>query len=107
MDMPLADIERLLEQDHHLAKVGAVSVMDFQARNRKTSAERRGRSSTCISGEYLVRKAVGWMLREAGTGDERRLPAFLDQHAASMPQVITRYAIEKLDPAVRRRYLVR
>ena len=31
----------MLEQDDHLAKVGAVSVMDFQARSRKTSPDRR------------------------------------------------------------------
>jgi DNA alkylation repair enzyme len=41
MDMSPGEIETLLEQDDHLAKVGAVSVMDFQARSRKTSPERR------------------------------------------------------------------
>jgi 3-methyladenine DNA glycosylase AlkD len=54
----------------------------------------------------LVNKAVGWMLREAGKRDEPRLLAYLDAHAASMPRVTVRYAIEKLDPAVRSRYLV-
>jgi 3-methyladenine DNA glycosylase AlkD len=55
----------------------------------------------------LVNKAVGWMLREAGKRDEGRLLAYLDAHAASMPRVTVRYAIEKLDPAVRSRYLKR
>ena len=41
MDMPLAEIEKLLESPIHEARVGAVSVMDFQARNKKTSEERR------------------------------------------------------------------
>jgi len=180
MDMSPREIETLLEQDDHLAKVGAVSVMDFQARSRKTSPERRqalfdlylrrhdridtwdlvDRSAIWVVGEYLrdkprdvlyelarsdrpmerrtailstfafirhgelddsyriaevligddedlVRKAVGWMLREAGKRDETRLLAFLDEHAAAMPRVMVRYAIEKLDPEQRRKYSAR
>lgn len=175
--MPLDEVEALLESSNHLAKVGAVSVMDFQARDRKTSPERRkalfdlyirrhdridtwdlvDRSAIWVVGEYLrdkprdalyelarsarpmerrtailstfafirhgelddayriaellvdddedlVHKAVGWMLREAGKRDERRLFAFLDRRAASMPRVMLRYAIEKLDPEVAARY---
>ena len=180
MDMSPREIETLLEQDGHLARVGAVSVMDYQARSRKTPPERRqalfdlyvrrhdridtwdlvDRSAIWVVGEYLrdkprdilyelaksnramerrtailstfafirhgelddsyriaemligdeedlVHKAVGWMLREAGKRDEARLLAFLDQHAASMPRVMVRYAIEKLDPDLRRRYRAR
>ena len=180
MDMSPREIETLLEQDDHLAKVGAVSVMDYQARSRKTPPERRqalfdlyvrrhdridtwdlvDRSAIWVVGEYLrdkprdilyelatsnrpmerrtailstfafirdgelddsyriaelligdeedlVHKAVGWMLREAGKRDEARLLAILDQNAASMPRVMVRYAIEKLDPVRRRSYLVR
>lgn len=40
-DMALDEIEKLLEHDHHESRVGAVSIMDFQARNKKTSNERR------------------------------------------------------------------
>ena len=180
MDMSLADIEQLLESSNHLARVGAVSVMDFQARARTTSPERRqalydlylrrhdridtwdlvDRSAIWVVGEHLVdrprdvldelarserpmerrtailatfalirrgqlddayriaetlvhdpedlvHKAVGWMLREAGKRDEPRLLAFLDRHAASMPRVMVRYAIEKLDPSVADRYRAR
>lgn len=41
MDMPLSEIEKLLESPIHEARVGAVSIMDFQARSKKTSEERR------------------------------------------------------------------
>ena len=178
--MPLAEVRELLASPDHLARVGAVSIMDFQARDRRTSEDGRralfelyidqhdqidtwdlvDRSAIWVVGEYLrdkprdilyelarsdrpmerrtailstfafirrgelddsyriaellvgdeedlVHKAVGWMLREAGKRDEPRLLAFLDRHAATMPRVMVRYAIEKLDPAVRRSYLTR
>jgi 3-methyladenine DNA glycosylase AlkD len=53
----------------------------------------------------LVQKAVGGWVREAGKRDQERLLAFLDKHAATMPRVALRYAIEKLEPAARQRYL--
>jgi DNA alkylation repair enzyme len=180
IDMSPAEIERLLENPLHAARVGAVSVMDWQARRRGTSEERRrelfdlyirrhdlidtwdlvDRSAIWVVGEYLVdrprdvlyelarspepmrrrtailstvafirrgdlddtyaiaellltdpdelvQKAVGWMLREAGKRDEARILAYLDTNAAAMPRVTVRYAIEKLAPPVRARYLER
>ena len=41
IDMPLDEIEKLLESPLHEARVGAVSIMDFQARSKKTSEVRR------------------------------------------------------------------
>jgi len=40
-EMPLDEIEKLLESPIHEARAGAVSIMDFQARRKKTSAARR------------------------------------------------------------------
>lgn len=55
--------------------------------------------------EDIVHKGSGWMLRAAGDVDRRRLITFLDKHAATMPRVLLRYAIEKLDKPQRDHYL--
>jgi DNA alkylation repair enzyme len=41
IDMPLDEIESLLESPIHKARVGAVSILDFQARRKRTPPERR------------------------------------------------------------------
>ena len=41
MNMPLDEVEKLLESSIHEVRVGAVSIMDFQARSRKTPEARR------------------------------------------------------------------
>ena len=41
MDMPLNEVEKLLDSPVHEARVGAVSIMDFQARSKKTNESRR------------------------------------------------------------------
>lgn len=55
--------------------------------------------------EDLVNKGTGWMLRAAGDVDRKRLLEFLDKHAATMPRVLLRYAIEKLDKPQREHYM--
>jgi 3-methyladenine DNA glycosylase AlkD len=41
MNMELNEVEKLLESKIHEVRAGAVSIMDFQARNKKTTDERR------------------------------------------------------------------
>jgi hypothetical protein len=57
--------------------------------------------------EDLVNKGTGWMLRAAGDVDRQRLLEFLDKHAATMPRILLRYSIEKLDKTQRDMYLNR
>ena len=41
MNMPLDEVEELLDSPLHEARVGAVSIMDYQARSKKTTEARR------------------------------------------------------------------
>ena len=170
MDLPPTEIEKLLESQVHDIRAGAVSIMDWQARSKKTPESRRkelfdlyirrhdrindwelvDRSSPYVVGGYLfdkprdilyklarsknmwerrtaitstyyfirqndlddtfgiadilvydqedlVQKAVGGWVREAGKKDQKKLLAFLDRYAATMPRTTLRYAIEHLD----------
>lgn len=180
IELPPAELERLLESDVHELRAGALSVMDKQARRKRTPPDRRrelyelylrrhdridnwdlvdlaaphvvggyladqprdvlyelARSPnrwerrTAITAtayfiragdvgdtfaiaelllddpEDLVHKATGGWLRAAGDHDRDRLLAFLDRHAATMPRVMLRYAIEHLEPAQREHYRAR
>jgi hypothetical protein len=180
LEMPLPEIERLLEHPAHRVRVGAVSIMDFLARRKRTPEAvkrdlfalylrrhdridnwdlvdrcapsvigdaladaprdvlyrlarsevvwerrtaivatyafiRRGDldDTFAIAGllvddeEHLIHTAVGGWIREAGKQDPGRLLAFLDRHAATMPRIALRFAVEKLDQPTRDRYLER
>jgi hypothetical protein len=178
IDMPLAAVERLLDSPYYEARMGAVSIMDFQARSkRKTPEQHRAlfdlylrrhdrinnwdlvdRAAPYVVGGYLadksrdklyrlaksknpwerrtaivstyyfirsgdvedtfriaavlrsdkhelVQKAVGSWLREAGKKDQKRLLQFLEAHSSSMSRTTLRYAVEKLPPARRAKFL--
>lgn len=55
----------------------------------------------------LMRKAIGWMLREMGKRDRDLLLQFLDQYSKEMPRTMLRYSIEKLTEEERRYYMQR
>jgi 3-methyladenine DNA glycosylase AlkD len=178
IDMPPAEIEKLLESPIHEVRAGALSIMDKQGRRKSTTEGRRqelfqlylrridrinnwdlvdvcaphviGRHladkprailyqlarsknmwerrtaivSTCYfikQGEVddtfgiaellmrddqdLIHKATGGWVREAGKRDRRRLLAFLDRHAATMPRTALRYAVEHLGKREREHYM--
>jgi 3-methyladenine DNA glycosylase AlkD len=178
IEMPLSEIEKLLDSPIHEVRAGALSIMSQQARRKKTSEERRkelfdlymrrhdrvnnwdlvdlgalyvvgpylfdkprdilyklARSKnlwerrTAIVGtgplikrgdvtdtfkiaelllkdeQDLVHKGAGWMLRTAGGSEPKKLLAFLDKHAATMPRTALRYAMEKLDKKTRDHYM--
>ncbi|MDE6483265.1 MAG: DNA alkylation repair protein [Rikenellaceae bacterium] len=53
----------------------------------------------------LIHKAIGWMLREVGKKDEEAMTRFLEEHYRRMPRTALRYAIERMEPSRRKRWL--
>ena len=54
----------------------------------------------------LVQKANGWLLREAGKRDAKRLEGFLVRHGRAIPRTTLRYAIERFPEAKRKALLL-
>jgi 3-methyladenine DNA glycosylase AlkD len=52
-----------------------------------------------------MHKAVGWLLREAGKADMKRLERFLLDNGPKIPRTSVRYAIERFSKADRKRLL--
>ena len=53
----------------------------------------------------LIHKACGWLLREAGKVDEKRLEKFLLTNGPKIPRTTVRYAIERFPATDRKRLL--
>jgi 3-methyladenine DNA glycosylase AlkD len=69
MNMELDEVEKLLESKIHEVRAGAVSIMDFQARNKKTTDERRKalynlylKRHDCINNWDLVDRSAGFVV---------------------------------------------
>lgn len=55
----------------------------------------------------LIHKATGWLLREVGKRDKEILLDFLEKNSTKMPRTALRYAIERLSPEMRQRFMQR
>ena len=53
----------------------------------------------------LIQKAVGWLLRETGKTDSKRLERYLRAKGPSIPRTTVRYAIERFPVTTRRALL--
>lgn len=64
-------------------------------------------AALALGGEdhHLLQKAAGWVLREAGKADMRRLEKFLRRHGPRLSRTTVSYAVERFDPATRKALL--
>jgi 3-methyladenine DNA glycosylase AlkD len=105
LDRPRAPLHRLVRSTSVWERrIAVVSTLAFIRAGDHDATFRLARA--LLRDEHdLIRKAVGWMLREVGKRDEPRLIAFLERHADVMPRVMLRSAVEHLDAEVRRKLL--
>ena len=95
----LAESDLLWEQ-----RIAMVSTMAFIRRNDFEDVVRLSKIFLTHTHD-LMHKASGWMLREAGSRDEKTLTGFLDKYHKKMPRTMLRYAIEKLTREQKTHYM--
>ena len=87
-------------------RIGIVSTMQF-LRNNQLDDTYAIADILLHHTHDLIHKAVGWLLREAGKRDEKRLIDWLNERHSTMPRTMLRYAIERLPEDIRQQYLQR
>ncbi len=99
---PLYDFAR----SHDLWKKRIAIVSTFHFIRQNDFSDTLKISAMLMRDEHdLIRKAVGWMLREVGKRDRQREERFLKEHYRSMPRTMLRYAIERFPETRRKNYL--
>lgn len=88
-----------------LRRAAAVTFVPLVRRGEQLDAAYRVVRSLFADPEDLIHKACGWLLREAGKSDERRLEGFLLKHGPKIPRTTVRYAIERFPEEERKRLL--
>lgn len=75
-------------------RAALVTLVPFARRGQLLDLAYRLARARLADREALMHKAVGWLLREAGRTDARRLRQFLLRHGPAIPRISLRYAIE-------------
>jgi len=82
-------------------RASAVALIPLLRRGQKVALGYLVAARLHADPEDLIQKAVGWMLREAGKADARRLERYLRKSGPAIPRTTVRYAIERFDAATR------
>jgi len=88
-------------------RAAVVAYVPLVARGKKQHLATAYRTVTRLfdDDEDLIHKACGWLLREAGKVDGKRLEKFLLDNGPKIPRTTVRYAIERFPAADRKRLL--
>jgi len=57
--------------------------------------------------EDLIHKATGWMLREIGKRDEKKLLSFMKENHKKMPRIMVIYALERLNREKKQQFMLK
>ena len=88
-----------------LRRASVVPLVPFARRGEHLAATYSTVRALFADPEDLTHKASGWLLREAGRTNPRRLNAFLVAHGPEIPRTTLRYAIEHFPPSERERIM--
>jgi 3-methyladenine DNA glycosylase AlkD len=86
-------------------RAAAVGLVPLARRGRHLDAAYSTANALRHDREDLIQKSVGWLLREAGKTDRRRLEMYLRRHGSRHARTTVRYAIERF-PSTRRRSIL-
>jgi 3-methyladenine DNA glycosylase AlkD len=100
---PLRPLTKLARSDNLWERRIAILTTQYFIRRGRYGETFRLARLLLLDEEDLIQKAVGWMLREVGKRDEKKLVRFLEKYAARMPRTMLRYATERLEEGVRNR----
>jgi len=104
-----AFVERIkawaLHRNRWVKRASAVAFIKLARRPEYLPAIYEISASLFPVGDDLVRKANGWLLREAGKCDPMRLEEFLVRSGPAIPRTTLRYAVERF-PETKRKSLL-
>lgn len=92
-------------QNRWVRRAAAVALVPLARHGNELDAAYRVATTLLADREDLVKKATGWLLREAGKTDPARLEAYLLRQGPRASRTTLRYAIERF-PAPKRRLLL-
>jgi len=90
-------------QNRWMRRAAAVSLVPLARRGHELDQAYAVARRLLDDGDDLVRKATGWLLREAGKTDRDRLRAFLGTYGPKFSRMTFRYAIEHFPQEQRKR----
>jgi 3-methyladenine DNA glycosylase AlkD len=104
----IPSVMKWTESDDRWLRRAAAVVMIYSARRGEhLDAAFQIADRLLTDGDDMVQKGYGWMLKEVSKCDPARVFDYVMAHKDVMPRISLRYAIEKLDPDLRKRAMAK